>query len=68
MKILDLGCGTKKTSHPSAQVIGVDRKAVPGVDVVHDLDAYPYPFQDSEFDMVFCNHIIEHLTDIMKVM
>jgi SAM-dependent methyltransferase len=28
-----------------------------------DLNSYPYPFKDKEFDFVLCNHVLEHLDD-----
>ena len=63
-KVLDLGCGRRK--RPGA--IGVDRVALPGVDVVHDLNTFPYPFLDSTFSEVICQHVLEHLPDQVKVM
>jgi ubiquinone/menaquinone biosynthesis C-methylase UbiE len=58
MKILDVGCGprTKK-----AGAIGLDKRPAPPVDVVHDLNVYPYPFPDDEFDWIEMSHIIEHV-------
>ncbi|MFZ3090382.1 MAG: class I SAM-dependent methyltransferase [Nitrospirota bacterium] len=59
-KILDLGCGNRKV----AGAIGVDCIGYPVVDVVHDLNQFPYPFEDASFDAVVLNHVIEHLEDI----
>ncbi|MBI3353513.1 MAG: class I SAM-dependent methyltransferase [Nitrospirae bacterium] len=59
-KILDLGCGNRKVSG----AIGVDCIVSTIVDVVHDLNQFPYPFDDASFDAVVLNHVIEHLEDI----
>lgn len=59
-KVLDLGCGQKKTFG----AIGVDFKSFTGVDIVHNLNAYPYPFPDNSFDAVILNHVIEHLNNV----
>jgi ubiquinone/menaquinone biosynthesis C-methylase UbiE len=37
-------------------------------DVVHDMNKFPYPFKDGEFDYVLAKHVIEHLDNIPKVM
>jgi hypothetical protein len=60
----DLGCGRNKT--PGA--IGVDRCAVEGVDVVHDLDAYPYPFRAGCFSEIYARHVIEHVESVVRFM
>ena len=58
MKKLDLGCGP----HTKLEgAIGLDMRAAPHVDVVHDLNDTPYPFEDDTFDHVEMFHIIEHL-------
>jgi SAM-dependent methyltransferase len=63
--ILDLGCGTAKV--PGA--IGVDNATVPGVDVVHDLMLFPYPFEDASATEIYLNHVIEHfvLADYQRI-
>ncbi len=61
MKILDVGCGNNKT--PGA--IGIDANPDTQADVIHDLNRYPYPFPASEFDLIYCRHIIEHLDDVV---
>ncbi len=63
-QILDIGCGRRK--QPGS--VGLDRVALPGVDVVHDLDSFPYPFEDNSFDRVFATHVIEHTESILRVM
>ncbi len=63
-RILELGCGRVK----HANAVGIDRIALPGVDVVHDLNLFPYPFEDNTFDEVYAIHIIEHLDSILAAM
>ena len=62
MKKLNLGCG--KSSKRG--YINLDSVKLPGVDVIHDLDKYPWPFKNSEFDYVFGAHVLEHLDSITK--
>ena len=64
MKILDLGCGNKKTDGST----GIDINPELGADIVHDLNVYPYPLGDNEYDMVICNDILEHLDDVVRTM
>lgn len=58
-RVLDLGCGVKKVPGST----GVDFCAHAAADVVHNLDVFPYPFQNGSFDAVYMNHCIEHLLD-----
>jgi predicted SAM-dependent methyltransferase len=54
---LDIGCGTRKKEG----FVGMDRRQFPGVDVVHDINAYPWPLADSSVEEVSCTHVLEHL-------
>lgn len=63
-KILDFGCGTKR--HPNS--IGIDINPDSHADIIHNLDLFPYPLEDDTFDEVWCDGIIEHLTDVVGVM
>ena len=63
-RILDLGCGNKK--RPGA--IGVDRNERTQADIIHDLNHFPYPFEDSSFDEIYLDNTLEHLDDVMRVM
>lgn len=64
MKILDLGCGKNKTKG----AIGVDWDKDSAADITHDLNVYPYPFADNEFDHIICSHIVEHVNDVKRLM
>jgi SAM-dependent methyltransferase len=46
----------------------MDKVALPGVDVVHDVEHVPWPFADNEFDVVRASHVLEHLRDLLVVM
>ena len=61
---IDLGCGQKKREG----CVGVDALALPGVDVVHDLDVFPYPFGDDSAGQVWMDNILEHLREPLKAM
>jgi SAM-dependent methyltransferase len=63
-KILDLGCGN--TKRPNS--IGVDFNSRTAADVVHDLNASPYPFEDLSFDEIYLDNCLEHLDDVILVM
>lgn len=64
MRILDVGCGINK--FPGA--IGIDRIAGTRADVLCELDHFPYPFRDSQFDQVRAIHVIEHVADVIRTM
>jgi ubiquinone/menaquinone biosynthesis C-methylase UbiE len=70
MKILDIGCGKNKykSKNKEDKVIGVDEVKLPGVDVVHNLEKFPWPFKDNEFDEIVAYHVLEHLSDIIRTM
>lgn len=62
-KILDVGCGDAKVKG----AIGIDCVKLPGVDIVHDLNKYPWPFKKETFDDIYMLNIIEHLPNTVKV-
>ncbi len=63
-RVLDVGCGEYKISG----AIGIDRRNWPNVDVVHDLNCYPWPFPDDSFDRIVCRHSLPHLDDVVRAM
>ncbi len=65
MKTLDLGCGPNGKLPGS---IGLDIRPAAHVDVVHDLDVYPYPFEPNTFDHIEMSHLIEHVERPLHLM
>ncbi len=63
IKVLDIGCGKQKV--PGA--VGVDFNA-DFADVVHDLNQFPYPFKDDEFDEVYIKDTMFLLDNPIRVM
>jgi SAM-dependent methyltransferase len=64
---LHLGCGTDIRQG----WINLDARALPGVDVVADLDRcreVPLPFPDNSIDEFLANHVLEHLHDPLGFM
>lgn len=64
LKILDVGCGQKKL--PGA--VGIDINEDSQADIVHNINKTPWPFDENSFDLVFLNHVLEHVDDILNVM
>jgi len=60
---IELGCGSKK----SEGYIGIDRFALPDVDIVADLDQ-GIPFDADSVDAIYASHSLEHLADIEFIM
>jgi ubiquinone/menaquinone biosynthesis C-methylase UbiE len=67
---IELGCGQTKQiveffeqnlNITPTKIIGVDIVNCEGVDVVHDLTKFPYPFKDESADAIYTCHFQEHL-------
>lgn len=56
---LNLGAG----SQPEPTWTNVDAVALPGIDVVHDLDAAPWPFVDNSVERIKAFDIYEHVVN-----
>ncbi len=63
-KRLNIGCGVESRRG----YVNLDIANLPGIDVVHDLNKFPYPFRDNRFEEINAFNILEHLDDINKVM
>jgi SAM-dependent methyltransferase len=62
--ILSIGAGKKKLRW----VTTVDINPRVDPDVLWDLDHFPYPFPGDTFDIIICEHVLEHLRDVIRVM
>jgi len=74
--VADLGCGQMKAKSEFFEehmkiipdkVIGVDFVKCEGVDIVHDLTKFPYPFKDESLDAIFSSHFVEHLDGFERI-
>jgi len=62
---LNLGCGKDIREG----CINLDNKILEGVDIVYDLNEFPYPFQDNQFEEIISFGCIELIdADFIKIM
>ncbi len=61
---LNLGCGFL----PLSGYTNIDRRSLPTVDVVCDLDVFPWPFHDDTASEIVAFDIFEHLNDVVGAM
>lgn len=57
LKKLNLGAGEGRKEG----YINVDWQKLTNPDVVHDLNDFPYPFENDSFDIIEASHVLEHL-------
>jgi hypothetical protein len=55
--MLDLGGGNSK--RPG--FVSIDKRKLPTVDIVHDLEKIPYPLKDESVITMVASHLVEHL-------
>lgn len=60
---LDIGCGESKQKG----FVGLDKRDLPGVDIVHDLENFPYPLEDESCLLIVGSHIVEHIKPWLMV-
>lgn len=46
--------------------VNLDRKQFGDVDVIHDLNETPWPFEDNRFKKVYASHVLEHLDSVER--
>lgn len=59
---LNLGCG----HNVMKDYVNLDIVKGPGV-IVHNIEKFPYPFDDNTFEEILCNHVLEHINNMNKV-
>jgi len=64
MNKLNIGCG----KDIKEDYINLDIENYKGVNVVWNLNKFPYPFDDDYFDEILGEQVLEHLDDPIKVM
>jgi len=64
---LDIACGARKGNfgsdgeQDSEGWTGIDIAPTEAADIVHDLNIYPWPFEDNSVDKARCSHYVEHI-------
>ena len=61
---LNIGSG----EFPKEGYVNVDFYSNTPPDVTHNLDQFPYPFEDNSFDLLEADHVLEHLQHVFGVM
>lgn len=61
--ILNLGCGKDIIEG----AVNIDHVKLPGVDLVMDLEKFPYPFKDKSVNEVHLYFVLEHLDEHFRV-
>ena len=56
--LLDIGCGDNKFDK---RFTGMDKRELPGVDIVHDIEVFPWPLEDESCLTIIGSHIVEHI-------
>ena len=54
---LDIGCG----ANAQPGWVGLDIRELPGVDIVHDVEVYPWPLPDECVKAAMASHLVEHI-------
>ena len=54
---LDIGCGANK----NPGFVGIDMLDLPGVDIIWDLETFPWPLPDECALMATASHVLEHI-------
>jgi len=60
---LDVGCSTNK----NVGFIGMDKRKVEGVDIVHDAEVIPWPLDDGACGVIIMSHLIEHISPKLTI-
>lgn len=55
---IDIGCGANKQG---PDWIGMDYRAMEGVDIVQDITMFPWPIPDESMSLALTSHVIEHI-------
>ena len=61
---LNLGAGNDSRSG----YVNHDIQQLEGIQIVHDLNSYPWPWEDNSIQYILAIDVIEHLVDVTKTM
>ena len=55
---IDIGAGSNKTGK---DWFGIDYRKLPGIDLVQDLESFPWKIPSESFNTAVANHVVEHI-------
>lgn len=58
VSMVDIGCGANKTGK---DWFGIDYRKLPGVDLVQDLEKFPWKVPSESFNTAVASHVVEHI-------
>jgi hypothetical protein len=64
IKKLDVGCGDRKRSG----YLGMDIVNLPTVDIVHDMNITPWPFENNIFEEIIFDDVLEHSKNLFGIL
>jgi SAM-dependent methyltransferase len=56
--MVDIGCGANKAG---PNFFGIDYRALPGVNLVQDLEKFPWAVPSESFNTAVASHVVEHI-------
>ena len=62
--MLDLMCGTNKHG---PEYTGMDKRPLPGVDIMHDCELFPWPLENESCLMIMASHAVEHINPSISI-
>ena len=57
-RYVDIGCGANKQGK---DWFGIDYRKLPGVDLVQDLEVFPWAIPSESFNTAISSHVVEHI-------
>ena len=54
---LDVGCG----DNLQPGFVGMDKRKLENVDIVHDIEVFPWPIEDEVVSVIMMSHLVEHI-------
>lgn len=54
---VDVGCG----ANCQPGFVGMDKRKLDGVEIVHDVEEFPWPLEDGSCSVLVMSHLVEHI-------
>jgi SAM-dependent methyltransferase len=67
-QILDIGCGINKYKGNSDEIVtGLDKANLLSVDILHNMEDFPYPLKSNTYDKIIMHHSLEHVSKVNNI-